>query len=88
MRYLELPAMNWASFTPYMMFSIFGHWPIQNSFALPLFAINAEIADTYETTSMLFRVGNTLPGLIAPNLLKFLLTDENFPPILHGDILR
>jgi hypothetical protein len=88
LRYLELPVMNWMSYTPYLIFSIFSDQPMQNTYALPAFAFSADLADRYETTHMIFRMGNTMPTLIMGNLLPRLLTNDNFPPALHGDVLR
>lgn len=79
--------MTWASFTPYVMLNLIVNVPIQNSFALHTVGINAEISDTYDSTSMLFRMTNLMPPLLLKMALPMLYNDDNFPEIMNGRIL-
>jgi hypothetical protein len=74
-RYLELPFMTWAAFTPYLPGTVLGYTPFQNSYALPTIGVNAKIADTFATDSLFFKMTNTVPTLILKNLIPLKYRD-------------
>jgi hypothetical protein len=88
MRYLDIPVINWQAQLLYFNQAIFFSTPNQGSYALPVIGGTAKMANTLDSTSIFYRLTNTVPPAVMPKLYGLLYVDKNFPPAMHGDILR